>query len=80
MTKKKISLNERSFRTLKKLKKEHDRYSDLIIRLCETQNPSKTDPLLEYAGIFCEEEDVGRTIEKTIQDHREAHTRDELEF
>lgn len=78
MTQKTISLNEKSYILLKKLKKENESYSDLIIRLCRIQNPSQSDPLLEYAGIFSEDKEFWEEIEKIIKDHRDSHlTNDE---
>ena len=73
MTQKTISLNEKSYKLLKKLKKKNESYSDLIIRLCGTQNPSQNDPLLEYAGIFSEDKEFWEEIEKIIKDHRESN-------
>lgn len=78
MTQKTISLNEKSYKMLKKLKKRHESYSDLIIRLCETLDPSKNDPLLEYAGIFSDDNELWTEIENTIKSHRESHTTEEL--
>ena len=79
MTQKTISLNEYSYKLLKKLKKKNETYSDLIIRLCNVQDPVLNDPLLEYAGIFSEENELWDEIEKVIKKHREAHLTSELD-
>jgi len=79
MTQKTISLNEKSYILLKKLKKENESYSDLIIRLCETQNPTKNDPFLEYAGIFSEDKEFWEAIEKVIKEHREIHLTSDMD-
>ena len=41
---------------------------------------SKSDPLLEYAGIFNGDDDLWEKIENTIKEHRESHNTDELEL
>ena len=79
MTQKTISLNEKSYRMLKKLKRENESFSDLIMRLCETQDPTKSDPLLEYVGIFSEDEKLWGDIEDIIKAHRDSHLTDEIE-
>ena len=79
MTQKTISLNERSYKLLKKLKKKNETYSDLIIRLCTMQNPNKNDPLLEFSGIFSEDEELWEEIEKIIKDHRKSHLTSEID-
>jgi predicted CopG family antitoxin len=73
MTQKTISLNENSYKQLKKLKKKNESYSDLIIRLCNLRNPVLNDPLLEFSGIFSEDEELWVEIEKIIQNHRKSH-------
>ena len=73
MVQKTISLNEKSYKLLKKIKNEKESYSDLIIRLCKMQNPSQSDPLLEYAGIFSESKELWDTIEKIIKEHRDTN-------
>jgi len=78
MTQKTISLNEKTFRMLKKLKKENESYSDLIMRLIKLQDPFTNDPLLEFAGLFSEDTDLWDEIEKTIKDHRNNHLTNEL--
>ena len=79
MTQKTISLNEKSYNLLKKLKKENESYSDLITRLCNMQNPSQSDPLLEYAGIFSEDKELWEEIEKIIKDHRDTHLTSDID-
>jgi predicted CopG family antitoxin len=79
MTQKTISLNEKAYKVLKKLKKENESYSELIIRLCSMQESSFNDPLLEYAGIFGENEDLWDEIEKIIKQYRENHLTNEIE-
>lgn len=78
MTQKTISLNEKSYKILKKLKKKKESYSDLIIRLCNLQDPSLIDPLLEYSGIFSEDENLWEKIEETIKNHRNSHLTSEI--
>lgn len=68
-----ISLNEKSYKILKKLKKKNESYSELIIRLCNLQDPSLNDPLLEHSGIFSEDDDLWEKIEETIRNHRNSH-------
>jgi len=78
MTQKTISLNENSYKQLKKLKKKNESYSDLIIRLCNLRNPVLNDPLLEFSGIFSEDEELWVEIEKIIQNHRRSHLTNEI--
>ena len=73
MTQKTISLNENSYKQLKKLKKKNESYSELIIRLCNLRNPVLNDPLLEFSGIFSEDEELWEEIENIIQNHRKSH-------
>ena len=77
MTQKTISLNENSYKQLKKLKKKNESYSDLIIRLCNLRNPVLNDPLLEFSGIFSEDEELWVEIENIIQNHRKSHLTNE---
>lgn len=37
MTEKTVSLNEKAYRWLTKFKKDEESYSDVVIRLCNTQ-------------------------------------------
>lgn len=78
MTQKTISLNENSYKQLKKLKKKNESYSDLIIRLCNLRNPVLNDPLLEFSGIFSEDEELWEEIENIIQNHRKSHLTNEI--
>jgi predicted CopG family antitoxin len=78
MTQKTISLNEKSYNILKKMKKKGESYSDLIIRLCNICHPSKNDPLLEYAGIFNEDEEFWNKIADIVKDYREQHLTNEI--
>ena len=78
MTQKTISLNENSYKQLKKLKKKNESYSDLIIRLCNLRNPVLNDPLLEFSGIFSEDEELWVEIESFIQNHRKSHLTNEI--
>ena len=77
MTQKTISLNENSYKQLKKLKKKNESYSELIIRLCNLRNPVLNDPLLEFSGIFSEDEELWEEIENIIQNHRKSHLTNE---
>jgi len=77
MTQKTISLNENSYRVLKKLKKKNETYSELIIRLCNLQNPVLNDPLLEFSGIFSEDNEFWEEIENFIRNHRKSHLTNE---
>ncbi len=79
MTQKTISLNEKSFKLLKNLKKKNESYSDLIMRLCALQDPTLYDPLLEYVGIFSEDEDLWEEIEKVVKEHRNSHQTSEFD-
>lgn len=77
MTQKTISLNQYSYNMLKKLKRKNESYSDLIIRLCKILDPSENDPLLEFAGIFKDDDDLWEDIEKVIKEHRDIHLTNE---
>ena len=77
MTQKTISLNKNSFKQLKKLKKKNESYSELIIRLCNLRNYVLNDPLLEFSGIFSEDEALWEEIENIIQNHRKSHLTNE---
>jgi len=79
MTQKTISLNEKTYNMLKKLKRENETYSDLITRLCKLQDPSSNDPLLEYSGLFSEDPELWDEIEKVIKDHRKSHLTSEID-
>ena len=73
MTQKTISLNEKSYKMLKKLKKENESYSDLIVRLCSMQALFLKDPLLEFSGIFSEDNELWEEIEQIIKSYRALH-------
>ena len=60
------------------MKKKNESYSDLIIRLCNLRNPVLNDPLLEFSGIFSEDEELWVEIEKIIQNHRKSHLTNEI--
>jgi len=79
MTQKTISLNEKAYKILKSLKKKNESYSELVIRLLSTQESTFNDPLLEYAGIFSEDDDLWDEIEKIIKQHRENHLINEIQ-
>ena len=79
MTQKTISLNEKSYKMLKKLKKENESYSDLIIRLCSMQDPFLKDPLLEFSGIFSEDNELWEEIEQIIKSYRVLHLTNNIE-
>ncbi len=79
MTQKTISLNEKSYKLLSKLKKKNESYSELIMRLCALQDPSQYDPLLEFRGILRENGDLWKDIEKLIKQNRYEHLIDEIE-
>ena len=79
MTQKTISLNEKSFKLLKRLKNDGESYSDLINRLCALQDPSLNDPLLEYVGIFSEDKELWGEIEKIVKEHRDSHLTSEID-
>ncbi|MCK4380619.1 MAG: antitoxin VapB family protein [Candidatus Lokiarchaeota archaeon] len=79
MTQKTISLNEKSYKMLKKLKKENESYSDLIIRLCSMQDPFLKDPLLEFSGIFSEDNELWEEIEQVIKSYRNLHLTNHIE-
>ena len=72
MTQKTISLNEKAYKRLKKFKKDKESYSDLIIRLCNTQeNEEKEDILLKYMGLFKDNSEYWEKVEKEIQKEQE---------
>ncbi|MFX1259285.1 MAG: antitoxin VapB family protein [Promethearchaeota archaeon] len=74
MTQKTISLNEKAYKRLRKFKRDKESYSDLIIRLCDTQeNKEKGDILLKYMGLFKNNSDDWEKVEKEIQKERERY-------
>ncbi len=74
MTRKTISLNEKAYKWLRKFKKEKESYSELIIRLCITQeNEEKEDILLKYMGVFKDNSEYWEKIEKKIENERNRH-------
>ena len=74
MTHKTISLNEKAYNRLRKFKKGKESYSNLIIRLCDTQeNEEKEDILLKYVGLFKDNSDDWEKVEKEIQKERDRH-------
>ena len=78
MTNKIISLNEESYMILKKLKRENESFSDLILRLCKKKVSGEGDPLLEYAGVFSDDE-FWEDFEGIIKEVRNSHLTEELE-
>lgn len=74
MTQKTISLNEKTYKRLRRFKKEGESYSDLIMRLCNTQeNDEKEDILLKYIGLFKDNSEYWEEVEKEIQKERDNH-------
>lgn len=74
MTQNTISLNEKAYNLLKKRKKEKETYSDIIIRLCTTQDQkSEEDFLLKYIGAFKDDQEHWDDIENQIRKHRNSH-------
>ncbi|MHA1145679.1 MAG: antitoxin VapB family protein [Candidatus Helarchaeota archaeon] len=74
MTQKTISLNEKAYAKLKKIKKKGETYSDLILRLCISQEQSDEDDLLlKLIGAFKEDADYWEQVEKQVQQSRETH-------
>jgi len=74
MTQKTISLNEKAYKRLRRFKKERESYSDLIMRLCNTQeNDEKGDILLKYVGLFKDNSEYWEEVEKEIQEERNSH-------
>ncbi|MBN1803527.1 MAG: hypothetical protein JW891_18600 [Candidatus Lokiarchaeota archaeon] len=74
MTQKTISLNLKAYKKLKKFKKEKESYSDLILRLCNTQeSKNNEDILLKYVGVFKDDEEYWKEVEDTIQEERNRH-------
>jgi len=74
MTQKTISLNEKAYKKMKKLKKKGESYSDLVLRLCDAQEQSdEEDILLKLIGSFKEDADYWEKVETQIQRSRNAH-------
>lgn len=74
MTQKTISLNEKAYKKLKKLKRKGETYSDLILRLCNSQEISERDDiLLKLIGAFKDNDEYWEKIEKQIQENRSTH-------
>ena len=74
MTKKTIYLNEKAYKRLRKFKKDKESYSNLILRLCDTQeNEEKEDILLKYVGLFKDNSEYWEKVEKEIQKERDRH-------
>jgi predicted CopG family antitoxin len=77
MAHKTISLNKESYRILKKLKRDYETYSDLIIRLFGRKKSVMADPLLEYAGVFSDD-DFWKDFENIIQEQRNSNLSQEF--
>ncbi len=78
MTQKTISLNEKAYKQIKKLKKKGESYSDLVLRLCASKDESdEEDILLQLVGAFKNDADYWELVEKQIQKSRDAHLTEE---
>ena len=78
MTQKTISLNEKAYKKMKKLKKEGESYSDLVLRLCSSKEQSdEEDILLKLIGAFKEDSDYWEKVEKQILASRTSHLTEE---
>ena len=74
MTQKTISLNGNAYKHLKKLKKKSESYSDLILRLCASQEQSfNEDFLLKFIGVFKNDSDYWENFDNKILKDREHH-------
>jgi len=74
MDQKTISLNEKAYKKLKRMKNSDETYSDTILRLCELQEKViEEDILLKFAGTFKENTALWENVEKEIQHHRDNH-------
>ncbi len=74
MYQKTISLNEKTYKKLKKMKGPNETYSDLILRLCALQEKvEEEDILLKFAGAFKDNAVQWEGIAKKIQDNRDRH-------
>jgi len=79
MTQKTISLNEKAYKKLKKYKKVKESYSDLIVRLCESQEKKvEEDFLLKYIGTFKDNDEYWEKFEDVIQNERNKHLTSEV--
>ncbi len=80
MGQKTISLNEKAYKKLKKLKKEGESYSDLVLRLCTSEEKTdEEDILLKFIGAFKGDALYWEKVEQQIQKNREAHLTSEEE-
>jgi predicted CopG family antitoxin len=74
MTQRTISLNEKAYAMLKKAKQKAESYSDAIIRLVkETEESSRGDILLKFAGSFKENAEEWKRIENDLANSRGKH-------
>ncbi len=72
MTQKTVSLSEEAYEKLRRVKKEGESFSQLILRLIEREvNVS----ILDFAGAFAEGSDEWETIEKGIYERRKEKSR-----
>ena len=74
MTQKTISLNEEAYKRLKDLKRKKESYSDLILRLCTSQEKTrKEDFILKFIGVFKEDAGNWEKFSHQILKNREEH-------
>ena len=74
MYQKTISLNEKTYKKLRKIKGPTETYSDLILRLCDLQEKvDEEDILLKYAGAFKDNAAQWEDIAREIQHNRDGH-------
>ncbi|MHA1672990.1 MAG: antitoxin VapB family protein [Promethearchaeota archaeon] len=76
MTQKTISLSEPAYKNLKKLKKVNESFSQLILRLTQSHNPTTLNNLF---GIGKQDEDW-EEIQKSIQKNRSLNPESRVQF
>ena len=76
MTQKTISLSEPAYKNLKKLKKVNESFSQLILRLTKSHNPTTLNNLF---GVGKQDEDW-EEIQKSIQKNRFLNPESRVQF
>jgi predicted CopG family antitoxin len=66
-----ISLSERAYGTLKKLKREDESFSDVVLRMAGKNNKKS---LLEFAGKW-EGEDIDKVFSVVMKDRKRSASR-----
>jgi predicted CopG family antitoxin len=68
-----ISISDEAYNRLFKLKRGKDSFSDVVIKMTEKE---KKKSLLEYAGIWKDDKEIGDIFKKIEEERHQAKTRD----